>query len=199
MDVFIASSTEGKDDLKAVTGLLKKAGLKPRAWTAPDSFKVGDNVFGSLLKLAEQVQGAAFIFRGDDAVKRGGLKNRALGSESKTRDNVILEYGLFAGILGPENCAVFIVRGTKPPSDLFGMNCISIDDVARAQAQTKVWALSLKEHAQEKWSQNMTPEQMESVARALKQAGLVRAAIYEIMRRLDVSPLAVDAALDSFS
>jgi predicted nucleotide-binding protein len=158
---------------------------------------MGEHVLTSLLKLAREVQGAAFVFREDDWVRRGGLdaKKSIPHVDAKTRDNVILEYGLFAGILGPENCAVFVVNGTKPPSDLLGVNYISVIDVPRAQAETKIWALSLKERAL-RWSQNLNLDQVKLVIRTLKEAGIARAAIYEIMKRLEISPLAVDAALD---
>src|SRR4051794_10787101 len=94
MRVFVGSSSEGEEDTKAVSVLLEKAHMTPQLWSSPGNFFVSSGTWEALLKLTMDVDAAAFIFRADDESKI------IQQSVATTRDNVILEFGLFSGALG---------------------------------------------------------------------------------------------------
>jgi len=79
----------------------------------------------SLEKQLRKTAYAVFIFARDDKQISRGRKF------DSTRDNVILEFGLFVGKLGSEKCFVVIPKnrkGMKIPSDLDGFTFIQYDD-----------------------------------------------------------------------
>ncbi|MGC1297365.1 MAG: TIR domain-containing protein [Alloacidobacterium sp.] len=91
MRVFIGSSGKGVADLEIVRQLIKDAGLDPFPWTDPKAFLPGVITWQRLIELTKQVDAGAFVFREDD---EGFIDTMP---HPVTRDNVILELGLFTG------------------------------------------------------------------------------------------------------
>lgn len=77
--------------------------------------------FPSLVKIAKKVDGAIFMFNAEDATwysDRCELKK-------EVRDNVLLEYGLFVGILGEDKVTFICENSPKIATDLLGITYIN--------------------------------------------------------------------------
>ena len=111
--VFIGSSSEGLEVAKYVKSYLGHE-FECYLWT-DDIFKNNESVFETLLKSASLFDFGIMVATKDDF-----LTSR--GAEFDTaRDNVVFEYGLFLGRVGPGRAFVIQEEGTKLPSDLYGI------------------------------------------------------------------------------
>ena len=112
--VFVASSGESERFAQAIQQNLRAAEV--RLWTQ-DAFYPGQSLIDELNRNLKQSDFGVFIFAGDDEVKIRGQKQQAV------RDNVILELGMFIGLLGKERS--FIVKpkdvDLRLPTDLLGV------------------------------------------------------------------------------
>jgi predicted nucleotide-binding protein len=102
--VFIGSSSESVDHMSEIAMWLEEEKVEPVPWNLPTLFLPGDNTFLNLIEISRSVDGAIFIFAEDDLVWY-----RA-DTVAQPRDNVLLEYGLFVGALGPKR-AIICRRG----------------------------------------------------------------------------------------
>lgn len=86
-------------------------------------FKGGDVTWRRLLTLANDHDFAVFVFNADDTREMRGVKSGV------TRDNVLLEYGLLAGSLGPKRTFFMFDRRKKPmlPSDVAGVTPLTYE------------------------------------------------------------------------
>lgn len=187
MRVFLGSSSQGNDDLEAVASLITKADMKPVKWTQPGTFFVGGGTWEALITLTLQVDAAAFIFRPDDQTVR---KEHTF---STTRDNVILEFGLFSGALGPTRCAIFRRGNAWIPDDLKGTTYISLEDIQRAQDEVRHWADRMR--ATLELPVNLDLKQIAAVARAMLSERVPMNLVYAKLRKLGVPEVTVDDAL----
>lgn len=116
--VFVASSSEGLDTVRAVQKLLQRAlnGVaEVRPW--PEAFQLTKVYIESLERLLDTSDFAVMVLTPDD---------RTTSREAETaspRDNVVFELGLFFGRLGRERCFLIKRRdlNLKLPSDLLGI------------------------------------------------------------------------------
>lgn len=154
--VFVASSGESERFAQAIQQNLKTAEV--RLWT--QAFDPGQSLIDELNRNLRQSDFGVFIFAGDDEVKIRGQRQQAV------RDNVILELGMFIGLLGKERS--FIVKphdvDLRLPTDLLGVvaveynnewakrdpaaalgkACTQIDDAIKRQHRRKNKELSQK-------------------------------------------------------
>ena len=116
--VFIASSSEGLDVVKAVRGLLleelrESAEISP--WTR--EFELTATYIESLERASLEADFAILVLTPDDVTTSHDAEKLS------PRDNVVFELGLFIGSLGRERC--FIVHeqraDLKLPTDLLGV------------------------------------------------------------------------------
>ena len=139
MKVFLGSSSESLDHLAEIAMWLEEANLEPVPWNLPTLFLPGENTFLKLIEISKSVDAAVFVFAEDDRVwYRADTVNQP-------RDNVLLEYGLFVGALGPKR-AIICRRGkAKAATDLQGINWIDSSpcSLQRARVQLKAWAQEL--------------------------------------------------------
>ena len=87
------------------------------------TFGLNESGLESLMRQKEEYDFACFIVRREDiATVRGELRDI-------TRDNVILEIGLFLGAIGRERVFIIHPRGARPdlPSDLDGITLLDYD------------------------------------------------------------------------
>lgn len=122
MEIFIGSSSEAIGTAKEVACELENLGHIPRLWNDPENYKFSRYIFDELVEISNIVQAAIFIFANDDKVVPKSVND----SIYRVRDNVMIEFGLFAGKLGLENVA-FIQMGGKElhtASDLNGIKFI---------------------------------------------------------------------------
>jgi hypothetical protein len=129
--VFIGSSSEQRGlttELAALVGVNSHTSLR---WTDPPAFPGGTITFDRLLELPNLVDAAVFVLSEDD---RTWYRGNDIPSP---RDNVVFEYGLFVGRLGPGR--VVIVRKGKPeqPSDLAGLTYLTYDPANPADCEVR--------------------------------------------------------------
>lgn len=113
--VFIASSVEGLPVADAVNVNLDHE-VHCTLWRN-NTFKLGSDGLGDLIKKSSAVDFAVFIFTPDDLIS---MRNKEL---AVARDNVVFELGLFIGSLGKDRCYVVKPRGVEMhlPSDVAGV------------------------------------------------------------------------------
>lgn len=135
MNIFLGSSSSIKslDDLREIAMQIEDEGHTPIPWNKAGVFPLGNYVAESLRNICKQVDAAILIFHEDDLVWY--RNDYAL----KPRDNVVYEYGLFEGHLGPKR--TIICRRGKPkiPSDLQGIIYCDLDKKYRAQLELLEW------------------------------------------------------------
>lgn len=113
--LFIGSSSEALPVARAVQTAMTRD-VTPVVWEI-GVFGVGGTTLASLREEAQRSDFAVFVFQPDDVTK---LRDKTAPT---TRDNVVLEFGLFTGALGPDRVFVALPDG-KPqhiPTDLHGI------------------------------------------------------------------------------
>jgi Predicted nucleotide-binding protein containing TIR-like domain len=135
--VFVGSSTEGKPLADQVISELTSHGLSPLAWF--DVFKNARPPLQELEHLTLQVDGAILVATSDDQVI---VRER---NWHQMRDNVLFEYGLFAGALGREKCGLLVPDGVsfRIPSDFLGVACFKKYQTGSTQEGAATIAASL--------------------------------------------------------
>ncbi len=114
--LFIGSSAEGLDVAYAIQENLEYDS-EPTVWNQ-DVFKPSGFALSALVKAARANDRAVLVFSPDDILMLRGAEVRS------ARDNVVFEFGLFAGALGIDNC-YFVVPRDAPalhlPTDMLGL------------------------------------------------------------------------------
>lgn len=112
--IFIASAAESLNVADAINVNLDHQ-AEVTVWK--HGFSLSQNTIDSLLKIAESVDFAIFVFTPDDVTS---IRHQ---EQHVTRDNVVFELGLFTGTLSKERC--FIVKprdiDLHLPTDLLGL------------------------------------------------------------------------------
>lgn len=173
--------------METVGQLVEKADMTPILWPGPGTFTLSASIWESLIGMTRLVDAGAFIFREDDRIRAQKQQRWA------TRDNVILEFGLFCGALGAGNCAVFIKGNPWIPVDLMGVTFVRLDDLERAQLEVVAWAREMR--AKSKLPISLTLEQIGAVAHAMTNAGITMNHVYPLMRKLNVNDAATNDAM----
>ncbi len=119
-NIFIGSSKSVLSAVHEVARYIDDLGGEAKPWDAKGLFVAGQYTFDSLIKIAHNMDGAIFMFNGEDET----WYNETLKSEKEVRDNVLLEYGLFVGILGRDKVAFICENYPKIASDLSGITYI---------------------------------------------------------------------------
>jgi predicted nucleotide-binding protein len=89
-----------------------------------DEANQGRDVLGKLLDSARQAAYSVVLLTGDDEGRKAGDGEW----RARARQNVVLELGLFLGVLGRANVAALYESGVEIPSDFTGVMYISLDD-----------------------------------------------------------------------
>jgi predicted nucleotide-binding protein len=119
--VFVGSSVEGLKIAQTVQLLLDNScevTLWPQGPLSPSK-----GTFESLAQAARQFDFAVLVLSADDVRVSRGVR------EATARDNVLVELGLFAGILGRERVFILYDRTDPPalPTDLAGYNPVTYE------------------------------------------------------------------------
>jgi hypothetical protein len=116
--IFAGGTKEKSTILVALTKELQDvANMHP--WWSGDAFKPLESTKEGLLSATRKYDFAIFILTADDFIISRQKKSFT------ARDNVLFEFGLFLGALGPERTQAFALddptRSLKVPSDLLGV------------------------------------------------------------------------------
>jgi predicted nucleotide-binding protein with TIR-like domain/histidine-specific SAM-dependent methyltransferase len=122
--IFIASSGEQKTFATDIADALSKLGHRPIRWWT--SFPASSYTLEALEAVLRQADAGVFLCVGDD---KGVVRSAPV---EVPRDNVILELGLFLGVLGRRRCFIVADKGNtlRLPSDLAGITRIGADQDA---------------------------------------------------------------------
>lgn len=118
--VFIGSSTEGTAQARALQQELLSV-CEPVLWDQ-GIFEPGGYTLDSLIIEAHKCDFAVLVATPDDIRERRGETGPV------PRDNVILEFGLFAGVLGRDRTYVLAVGGVSLPTDILGLTRLRYHD-----------------------------------------------------------------------
>jgi predicted nucleotide-binding protein len=119
--IFIASSGAAKSDLEQVADTLRSGVRDVRPWNGPDIFRPSNFVLESLLEQAHCVDFAVIIATPDDLIQKNVNATNPAPETMTARDNVMLEFGLFAGALERQRVFVMQKDGVALPTDLQGL------------------------------------------------------------------------------
>ena len=139
MRVFVGGSTEANNAVETLSEWIEADGHKPVLWTDHEVFPLGGYTFKSLQVVARKVDAAIFVFAEDDMIRS---RNR---TTTIPRDNVLIEYGLFTGVLGDARVAYCLDGDPKQPSDLLGINRIELSNKSRARVLLRRWLEQVSE------------------------------------------------------
>lgn len=121
--IFIGSSSGAKKKADVLRRILQDLGAESvSCWFDPDVFIPGDSTLDNLLKLTHECNGAVFIFDKDDEITDSYGAKRYV-----TRDNVILEAGLFISALGKDAVVICRVPDAHMLSDYSGVTHLLYD------------------------------------------------------------------------
>ena len=138
MKIFLGSSEECKEDMHRVAQWIEGIKHTPIPWDDSERFRLGEYNLSSLIEISRDVDAAILIFGEDD-----GVWSRT-GFQTQARDNVLIEYGLFTGVLGEQNTIICCKGKPKIPSDLSGRILADLDKPATAQQKISHWARRLR-------------------------------------------------------
>lgn len=139
MKIFIACSKESVEIMDEIEMWLQDLECEVLRWDRPGLFPPGEQTFNTLINISKQIDGAICLFSEDDKVWYRG------DTTKQPRDNILIEYGLFVGALGPRKTIICRYGAPKNASDLLGLTVIDINDKRKAFSKTeiKIWAKSL--------------------------------------------------------
>ncbi len=121
----------GRDPAKdALAAFLLKLGLTPIVLSEQDH--AGRTIIEQIEHHALRADYAIALLTGDD---EGHLVGRPEEKKPRARMNVLIELGLFLGILGRRRIAVLYREGVELPSDLLGLLYIPFEKVADVRLQ----------------------------------------------------------------
>lgn len=135
--IFLGSSQEALKVLDEIALILEDCGCEPIRWNEPGRFEAGEYTFDNLIRITSEIDGAIFIFAEDD---KSWYKNREI---HRPRDNVLMEYGIFASALGRHNVIVVLHKSPHEPSDIAGITHIDASRIERARTEIKLWVSRL--------------------------------------------------------
>lgn len=132
--VFIGSSAEGLTGAKAIQVNLDRA-CEVVIW-CQGVFGLSGGTLETLVDKASEFDFAILVLTPDDMIESRG------DNQQSPRDNVLLETGLFAGVLGRKRTFIVYDRsaGIKVPSDLAGVTLASYQPHASGNLQASMGA-----------------------------------------------------------
>ena len=132
MKIFIASSKESIELMREIEMWIQEDNHEPMPWDQPGLFPPGEQTFLTLINISKQIDRAICVFNEDDRIWYRG------DAAAQPRDNILIEYGLFAGALGPTK-AIICRHGTpKHSTDLQGITFIDLNQDRKARGRIEL-------------------------------------------------------------
>ena len=101
--IFIGSASETTNIAAPIANCLSRRGFSVERWW-DKVFEAGDVTIDKLRRLAEEVDGAVFVWKGTDEIIMRDTKRNA------TRDNVMIEFGMFVGDRKRSSAGLIMLR-----------------------------------------------------------------------------------------
>jgi hypothetical protein len=114
--VFIGSSTKSRENAEDIARILEELGCSTIRWWDPSVFVGGQYTFESILKVANEVDAGLFLLDEDDIISEKNF--------TAVNVNVVLEAGVFYGVLGQRGVGLCTIGSPKIPSDWDGITRI---------------------------------------------------------------------------
>ncbi|CAN5823015.1 hypothetical protein BH20ACI4_BH20ACI4_03500 [soil metagenome] len=123
LKVFIGSSSEAKEYAQIVQEILQEveSDIEIIGWWKDNVFASGDTHIESLFNAISKTNTAVLIFAEDDSLRKRGVDTWT------TRDNILLEYGMFAAAHGRNNVLLLKLGNPSLPTDLSGVNHVILE------------------------------------------------------------------------
>lgn len=135
--LFLGSSSEGRDVARALQVELSDDVVEVDRWDQ-SVFEPGGYTLDSLIAAADQVDFAVLVASPDDtSVVRGE-------AQATARDNVVLEFGLFAGKLGRARTYLLAMGGVRVPTDVLGLTRLPYTERQDGNLRAAVSAAALQ-------------------------------------------------------
>ncbi|MCP3776017.1 nucleotide-binding protein [Paenibacillus sp. MZ04-78.2] len=131
--IFIGGSLESGERVMELARIIEAEGEEPVPWDKPGLFPLGGYTLEQLIKISRTVDGALFVFGEDDKV---WYRNDMV---YQPRDNVFIEFGIFAGQIGPERTVIAVSGNVKAATDLRGVITCNLDRPYQARIQLRQW------------------------------------------------------------
>jgi pterin-4a-carbinolamine dehydratase len=194
--IFFASSTESASFMEKVASWVEPLPeTKLVLWNTPEAFPASEFTFDRLLQLTKLVNAAVFIFGEDDRVWYRESQ------EAQPRDNVLLEYGLFASRLGVRNTLICRVARAKISSDLLGLTTVNFREGNMLDGKARVihWATSARKTSPAEMTAQHSLPACDHVARHLLpqelQNKLATLPDWQVINRPDPKSLSIQQVL----
>lgn len=134
--VFIGSSSEGKSVARALQAELM-SDCEVVLWDQ-GVFEPGSYTLDSLIDTAHRSDFAVLVATPDDTRESRGQ------TAIVPRDNVILEFGLFAGVLGRDRTYVLATREALLPTDTLGLTRLTYHEQGNPRSAVAVAAMEMR-------------------------------------------------------
>lgn len=141
MKIFIGSSEEHRNIANEISNFLtSRDGIEVLPWWIISDRTHGMVYFYEVLEdLSSGIADAAiFVLAPDDDLETRGKITKT------TRDNVLIEIGLFSGKLGRDRTYLCVYKKTNIPSDWRGINYLTIDEEAKWKKKLDEWVGELQ-------------------------------------------------------
>jgi hypothetical protein len=127
--IFVGSSSQSLPLVREIGAWLQEAGHEVYPW---DSYcKPGAFILDELQAAARHVDAAVLIFAEDDRISDPETKH-------VTRDNVLIEFGLFVATLGTRRAIICRDEAPNHPSDLAGLVYIDVSAKHRMRGRREL-------------------------------------------------------------
>jgi O-acetyl-ADP-ribose deacetylase (regulator of RNase III) len=157
--IFLASSTPALKKMHAIADWLKDWGADALPWDKKGLFRPGDFILERLLAISQEVDGALILFGDEDR------EWYHADAQPQPRDNVLIEYGIFASQLGRQRVVVCRTGSPRNASDLGGLIFLQLGGKTRESAardRLRDWMRQLPELMEER--RNADREKQEKAA-----------------------------------
>ncbi len=134
-NIFIGSSSEGLKVAELIKGHLDPS-ANCTMWT--NAFEFNKSNFDNLMAQVAFYDYAVLIATADDLVKSRG------GETASARDNVLFEFGMFAGGLGRSRVFFVVEKGIKIPTDLSGITLPFLPPASDSNFVSEVQTTAIK-------------------------------------------------------
>jgi predicted nucleotide-binding protein len=146
MRIFLASSRESFEMLREISVWIEEAGHDSLTWDSPSLFLPGENTFKKLIDISKQVDAAIFIYSQDDKI----WYRSDTDAFKQPIENILIEYGLFAGQLGGQRRIIICRKGDRNTNrDIRGNIFIDMNRPQSAHYRIKNWIDNLITHKDE--------------------------------------------------